>query len=202
MIHAHSFGRKVFLVTFDGEGISRKVWYFGKMLNVFPYMPTALICLQCHGLGHKAMVCTWRQWCKQCGETHPDNEPCREKLCANCRVRGHMALEASCPSKTQADKYLQKRASAGGSTFTAAATDAASPKPRGGEEAQVTRICGGGKGKQPNPKYNKQLRDKNSFIPLYSFIQKSSAHTSSNSTQPPCEKLRCTARYYKPTPKI
>ncbi|EEC02484.1 hypothetical protein IscW_ISCW000817 [Ixodes scapularis] len=78
-----------------------------------------VVCLQCHGLGHKAMVCTRSQQCKQYGEMHNVNKLRKDKFCTHCRVAGHTALEAISQSKTEADKRM--RNSSGRSTITAAA---------------------------------------------------------------------------------
>ncbi|KAM7285439.1 hypothetical protein ISCGN_032373 [Ixodes scapularis] len=68
IIHARPIGKKgTFLLTFDGEGIPRKINYHTRLINVYTYRPTAVICLKCHGFGHKAAVCTGQQRCKKCG---------------------------------------------------------------------------------------------------------------------------------------
>ncbi|KAG0412115.1 hypothetical protein HPB47_010754 [Ixodes persulcatus] len=90
IIHARPIGKNgTYLITFEGQGIPRSLRLFGRYHNVFPYKPTAVVCLQCHGLGHKATVCTRKQRCKTCGEVHPNNQPCQGKYCPNCKKTGH-----------------------------------------------------------------------------------------------------------------
>ncbi|KAG0422782.1 hypothetical protein HPB47_001418 [Ixodes persulcatus] len=113
IIHARPIGKKgTFLLTFDGEGIPRKISYHTRLINVYTYRPTAVICLKCHGFGHKAAVCTGQQRCKKCGKTHPEEEQCGDTYCVNCQVSGHTALDGSCVAKKNADTRLQKRAKA------------------------------------------------------------------------------------------
>lgn len=115
IVHARPIGKNgTYLVTFEGEGIPRSLRLFGRYHNVFSYKPTAVICLQCHGLGHKATVCTRKQRCKMCGEAHPDNQPCQGKYCPNCRKTGHTVFETeACRARNRADDKLQKRAAVG-----------------------------------------------------------------------------------------
>lgn len=86
IIHARPIGKNgTYLITFEGQGIPRSLRLFGRYHNVFPYKPTAVVCLQCHGLGHKATVCTRKQRCKTCGEVHPNNQPCQAKYSPTAR---------------------------------------------------------------------------------------------------------------------
>ncbi|XP_040071205.1 uncharacterized protein LOC120843827 [Ixodes scapularis] len=113
IIHARPIGKKgTFLLTFDGEGIHRKISYHTRLIDVYTYRPTAVICLKCHGFGHKAAVCTGQQRCKKCGNTHPEEDQCGDTYCVNCEVSGHTALDGSCLAKKNADARLQKRAKA------------------------------------------------------------------------------------------
>ncbi|KAG0421518.1 hypothetical protein HPB47_002594 [Ixodes persulcatus] len=113
IIHARPIGKQgTFLLNFDGEGIPRKISYHTRLINVYTYKLTVVICLKCHGLGHKTAVCTGQQSCKKCGKTHPEEEQCGGTYCANCQVSGHTALDGSCMTKKNADTRLQKRAKA------------------------------------------------------------------------------------------
>ncbi|KAG0435125.1 hypothetical protein HPB47_018670 [Ixodes persulcatus] len=115
IIHARPIGKNgTYLITFEGQGIPRSLRLFGRCHNVFPYKPTAVVCLQCHGLGHKATVCTRKQRCKTCGEVHPNNQPCQGKYCPNCKKTGHTVFEMeACQARNRADDKLQKRAADG-----------------------------------------------------------------------------------------
>ncbi|KAG0418678.1 hypothetical protein HPB47_004660 [Ixodes persulcatus] len=115
IIHARPIGKNgTYLITFEGQGIPRSLRLFGRYHNVFPYKPTAVVCLQCHGLGHKATVCTRKQRCKTCGEVHPNNQPCQGKYCPNCKKTGHTVFEMeACQARNRADDKLQKRAADG-----------------------------------------------------------------------------------------
>lgn len=134
IIHARPIGKNgTYLITFEGQGIPRSLRLFGRYHNVFPYKPTAVVCLQCHGLGHKATVCTRKQRCKTCGEVHPNNQPCQGKYCPNCKKTGHTVFEIeACQARNRADDKLQKRAAdgrrnhGGGPVFTAAKKGGAS----------------------------------------------------------------------------
>ncbi|KAG0415105.1 hypothetical protein HPB47_007718 [Ixodes persulcatus] len=87
IIHARPIGKKgTFLLTFDGEEIPRKISYHTRLINVYTYRSTAVICLKCHGFGHKAAVCTGQQRCKKCSKTHPEEEQCGDTYCVNCQV--------------------------------------------------------------------------------------------------------------------
>ncbi|XP_040073036.1 uncharacterized protein LOC115310695 [Ixodes scapularis] len=114
IIHARPIGKKgTFLLTFDGEGIPRKISYRTRLINMYTYRPTAVvICLKCHGFGHKAAVCTGQQRYKKCGKTHPEEEQCEDTYCVNCQVSGHTALDGGWLAKKNADTRLQKRAKA------------------------------------------------------------------------------------------
>ncbi|KAM7284849.1 uncharacterized protein ISCGN_001943 [Ixodes scapularis] len=113
IIHARPIGKKgTLLLTFDGEGIHRKISYHTRLIDVYTYRPTAVICLKCHGFGHKAAVCTGQQRCKKCGNTHPEEDQCGDTYCVNCQVSGHTTLDGSCLAKKNADARLQKRAKA------------------------------------------------------------------------------------------
>ncbi|KAG0428969.1 hypothetical protein HPB47_024093 [Ixodes persulcatus] len=115
IIHARPIGKNgTYLITFEGQGIPRSLRLFGRYHNVFPYKPTAVVCLQCHGLGHKATVCTRKQRCKTCGEVHPNNQPYQGKYCPNCKKTGHTVFEMeACQARNRADDKLQKRAADG-----------------------------------------------------------------------------------------
>ncbi|KAG0436356.1 hypothetical protein HPB47_017992 [Ixodes persulcatus] len=115
IIHARPIGKnETYLITFEGQGIPRSLRLFGRYHNVQAYKPTAVVCLQCHGLGHKATVCTRKQRCKTCGEAHPNNQPCQGKYCPNCKKTGHTVFEMeACQARNRADDKLQKRAADG-----------------------------------------------------------------------------------------
>ncbi|KAG0417373.1 hypothetical protein HPB47_005667 [Ixodes persulcatus] len=115
IIHAKLIGKNgTYLITFEGQGIPSSLRLFGGYHNVFPYKPTAVVCLQCHRLGHKATVCTRKQRCKTCGEAHPNNQPCQGKQCPNCKKTGHTVFEIEeCQARKRADDKLQKRAADG-----------------------------------------------------------------------------------------
>lgn len=71
--------------TYQGQGLPTNLRLFGRYHDVFAYKPTAVICIQRHGWGHKATVCTNRQQCKMCREVHPDSQPCQGKYCPMCK---------------------------------------------------------------------------------------------------------------------
>lgn len=127
IIHSRPLGKNgTYLITFEGRGIPRSIRLFGKYHTVFPYKPTAVICLQCHELGHMTTVCTGKQRCKSCGEIHPTNQPCQGKYCPNCRKTGHTVFEAeACRARNRADDKLQKRAAAGRRNYNSGVVTAA-----------------------------------------------------------------------------
>lgn len=127
IIHSRPLGKNgTYIITFEGRGIPRSIRLFGRYHTVFPYKPTAVICLQCHELGHMTTVCTGKQQCKSCGEIHPTNQPCQGKYCPNCRKTGHTVFEAeACQARNRADHKFQKRAAAGRHNYNSGVVTAA-----------------------------------------------------------------------------
>ncbi|XP_029851040.2 uncharacterized protein LOC115332740 [Ixodes scapularis] len=113
VLHARPIGRGgTFLLTFDGNRVPRKITHRGRLFRVYTYKPTAVLCLKCHGIGHKAAVCTREQRCRRCGEPHPEGEQCEDTYCPNCHVSGHTAFDPNCETKKSTDAKLQRRAQA------------------------------------------------------------------------------------------
>lgn len=113
VLHARPIGRRgTFLLTFDGNRVPRKITHRGRLFRVYTYKPTAVLCLKCHGIGHKAAVCTREQRCRRCGEPHPEGEQCEDTYCPNCHVSGHTAFDPNCETKKSTDAKLQRRAQA------------------------------------------------------------------------------------------
>ncbi|KAG0432458.1 hypothetical protein HPB47_020828 [Ixodes persulcatus] len=113
ILQARPLGKKgTYLLTFKGDGIPKKIRYYGKLISVYAYRPTAIVCFNCHSLGHKAGICTNESRCKDCGDLCQEGHKCQKLFCYNCKGNDHVALHQLCPAKTQADLKLQQRAKA------------------------------------------------------------------------------------------
>ncbi|EEC05722.1 toll, putative [Ixodes scapularis] len=62
------------MLTFDGDKPPRSVLYGRRYMRVFPYMPKAVTCANCHRLGHKPDICPTATVCATCGNTHSENQ--------------------------------------------------------------------------------------------------------------------------------
>lgn len=113
IVAARPMGRagKAVLLTFEGTHLPRQVQYCLAPKWVVAFRPRAVVCINCHKIGHKADICPGGEHrCNLCGRTHPQDQECQNETpqCANCGG-GHLAVDSGCPSRVKVNKEMRDR---------------------------------------------------------------------------------------------
>lgn len=101
------------MLTFDGDKPPRSVLYGRRYMRVFPYMPKAVTCANCHRLGHKPDICPNATVCATCGNMHSENQvgcPTPNALfCQGCKKAGHIGTNRACPRWQETNKRMREQ---------------------------------------------------------------------------------------------
>ncbi|KAG0414657.1 hypothetical protein HPB47_008176 [Ixodes persulcatus] len=125
-----------YLLTFQGQGVPRRICAWHEIIQVKPYRPSTVVCNNCHGLGHKSDICTQEKRCQSCDGLLTEGHRCETVKCRNCGSQDHVATSRDCPERKKADSRIQARAR---------------PRPALNQQQQRRRTAVGNQGQAPDP---------------------------------------------------
>lgn len=106
------------IITFDGDQLPRSILYGNIYKRVFPYKPKAVVCANCHCLGHKEDICPNSGVCTTCGQAKhamvlvPDTGGMQcagdTPFCQGCKKAGHLATSNSCPIRKATNMKMRE----------------------------------------------------------------------------------------------
>jgi hypothetical protein len=105
----------LFSITFEGCLLPEYIKVGYEIVNVRPYIPLPVRCMNCYRFGHFQVNCSREKICQNCSEKHhlKENESCKkESKCINCSNK-HGSLDRSCiifikEKEIQTIKVLEK----------------------------------------------------------------------------------------------
>ncbi|KAG0410888.1 hypothetical protein HPB47_011994 [Ixodes persulcatus] len=125
-----------YLLTFQGQGVPRRIRAWHEIIQVEPYRPSTVVCNNCHGLGHKSDICTQEKRCQSCDGLLTEGHRCETVKCRNCGSQDHVATSRDCPERKKLDSRIQARAR---------------PRPALNQQQQRRRTAVGNQGQAPDP---------------------------------------------------
>lgn len=125
-----------YLLTFQGQGVPRRIRAWHEIIQVKPYRPSTVVCNNCHGLGHKSDICTQEKRCQSCDGLLTEGHRCESVKCRNCGSQDHVATSRDCPERKKVDSRIQARAR---------------PRPALNQQLHRRRIAVGNQGQTPDP---------------------------------------------------
>ncbi|KAG0427226.1 hypothetical protein HPB47_025733 [Ixodes persulcatus] len=88
-----------YLLTFQGQGVPRRIRAWHEIIQVKPYRPSTVVCNNRHGLGHKSDICTEDKRCQSCDGLLTEGHRCETVKCRNCGSQNHVATSRDCPER-------------------------------------------------------------------------------------------------------
>lgn len=88
----------LFTLTFDSCTLPEFIKIGYEVVNIRPYIPLPVRCMNCYKFGHLRLNCKKEQTCPNCSETYhlKENEDCqKEPKCTNCNNK-HSSLDRTC----------------------------------------------------------------------------------------------------------